>query len=414
MPTDFPDLFTELARPFPKNEVKVRAAPGGRQLSYITARQVANRLDEVLGPENWWDEYHPLEHSVICKLSILLPNGRVLTKADAGGYAGMKDEGDDEKSGFSDAFKRAAVKFGLGRFLYGDGIPTFTSRPAPALSTVDTPASASTPGRTMQAYLEKHGRVAEAQELAMTAGINRPIYLWTEAQCKVIAGLLRANAAERKAEAEPRAEDSPAKPSPDPPAPIPAMPHFENGHAFYKWVKGKQEETDIAFVPYLNAWAKEQGFRVPDKMLHWSDAEIALGYAEVMRKMAAMVTPPQLPLSTVDTPVPAPAYDPDFEKGLRQMQELLLERCKEIAVIQKPGMKITGDSIRLVATGLQQLVPHGKPLATIRGCRDLDLLGDYLTEAEKQLDRLHRQSRPLSAPTTAPVLPFIEPQGVVG
>ena len=50
-----------------------------------------NRLDSVLGPENWWDEYIPLENSVVCKLSIRLPDGSIVTKADAGGYAGMAD-----------------------------------------------------------------------------------------------------------------------------------------------------------------------------------------------------------------------------------------------------------------------------------------------------------------------------------
>ena len=37
----------------------------------------------------------------------------------------MSDSGDDDKSGYSDAFKRAAVKFGVGRYLYRDGVPSF-------------------------------------------------------------------------------------------------------------------------------------------------------------------------------------------------------------------------------------------------------------------------------------------------
>ena len=87
-----------------------------------------NRLDVVLGPENWWDEYVPGENSVLCRLTVRLPDGTTLTKADAGGYAGMPDQGDDDKSGFSDAFKRAAVKFGVGRYLYRDGVPAFAGR----------------------------------------------------------------------------------------------------------------------------------------------------------------------------------------------------------------------------------------------------------------------------------------------
>ena len=121
--TQFPELFAALAAPFSDKEVKI--LPKGRGMKYITARTVMNRLDSVLGPENWEDSYVPGEKGVLCVLTITLPDGRKVTKADAGGHAGMQDEGDDEKSGFSDAFKRAAVKFGIGRVLYGDGVPTY-------------------------------------------------------------------------------------------------------------------------------------------------------------------------------------------------------------------------------------------------------------------------------------------------
>lgn len=118
------DIFAALMAPFESEEVKVRSQ-AGRQMHYITARTAMNRLDEVLGPANWWDSYVPTEHSVLCSLTVRLPDGQVITKADAGGYAGMSDPGDDDKSGYSDAFKRAAVKFGVGRYLYRDGVPRF-------------------------------------------------------------------------------------------------------------------------------------------------------------------------------------------------------------------------------------------------------------------------------------------------
>jgi hypothetical protein len=141
----FFDLFRALARPFEPGEVKSRPQ-GGRQLQYITARTVMNRLDEVLGPANWWDHYTPCEHSVICQLTIRLPDGETVTKQDAGGNAGMQDAGDDDKSGFSDAFKRAAVKFGVGRYLYKDGVarlpaeqPTHDKNDAPPASKMTPP-----------------------------------------------------------------------------------------------------------------------------------------------------------------------------------------------------------------------------------------------------------------------------------
>ncbi len=147
--TQFPDLFAALAAPFTAREVKMRSAAGGRQVPYITARTAMNRLDDVLGPENWWDEYQPLENSVVCKLSIRLPDASVVTKSDAGGYAGMSDSGDDDKSGFSDAFKRTAAKFGVARYLYRDGVPTFVREREPGVD--HSPAREAPTGRTAPA-----------------------------------------------------------------------------------------------------------------------------------------------------------------------------------------------------------------------------------------------------------------------
>jgi Rad52/22 family double-strand break repair protein len=125
------ELFAALAAPFPASQIKSRPQ-GGRNLSYITARDVMNRLDDVLGPASWWDAYTPGQNSVMCHLTVELPDGSTVTKTDAGAYAGMADAGDDDKSGFSDAFKRAAVKFGIGRHLYGDGVPAFVREPEAA------------------------------------------------------------------------------------------------------------------------------------------------------------------------------------------------------------------------------------------------------------------------------------------
>src|SRR5262245_44278412 len=111
--------------PFEANEVRKRKGGGGIDLHYITARTAMNRLDQVAGPENWEDEYRGTKDGLVCRLSITLPDGRVITKEDGGGFADMADEDDAEKSGYSSAFKRAAVKFGIGRYLYKDGMPQF-------------------------------------------------------------------------------------------------------------------------------------------------------------------------------------------------------------------------------------------------------------------------------------------------
>src|SRR5262245_35702544 len=128
----------------------VQARFGGGRMEKESRDHLASRLPY----------FTPLEHSVICELTIRLPDGSVLTKSDAGGYAGMADPGDDDKSGFADAFKRAAVKIGVGRYLYRDGIPRFarealqgrvevepvaTTAEAPAAAQGQAPAPASAP-----------------------------------------------------------------------------------------------------------------------------------------------------------------------------------------------------------------------------------------------------------------------------
>lgn len=111
-----------LAEPFQATEVKFKPAviSGGRALAlaYVDARVIQDRLDEVLGVENWQDSYKCMDDgSVVCRLRLRIGEQWV-TKMDVGGPTETHDTGDRRKAAFSDALKRAAVKFGVGRYLY--------------------------------------------------------------------------------------------------------------------------------------------------------------------------------------------------------------------------------------------------------------------------------------------------------
>src|SRR5438094_9372471 len=111
-----------LAAPFAPHSVRFKPAvvSGNRALAlaYVDARVIQDRLDEVLGVEGWQDDYECLaDGSVVCRLRLRLGNEWV-TKVDVGGPSEQPDGGDRLKAAFSDALKRAAVKFGIGRFLY--------------------------------------------------------------------------------------------------------------------------------------------------------------------------------------------------------------------------------------------------------------------------------------------------------
>ncbi len=111
-----------LAAPFEGNEIRHKpgVVSGSRALAipYLDARAIQDRLDEVLGLAHWQDEYECLpDGSVICRLRIRVGE-EWITKVDVGGPSEQPDEGDRRKAAFSDALKRAAVKFGIGRYLH--------------------------------------------------------------------------------------------------------------------------------------------------------------------------------------------------------------------------------------------------------------------------------------------------------
>jgi hypothetical protein len=135
-PTEFTREAVEaLGAPFPEDEIEFlpKATSGGMALGlpYIDARSVMRRLDAVVGPSGWSYDFELLRSdggqgtedrpgSSVSRLpSPVFVKGRLtvlgVTKCDAG-EAGPEDE--PLKSAVSDALKRCAVHFGIGRYLY--------------------------------------------------------------------------------------------------------------------------------------------------------------------------------------------------------------------------------------------------------------------------------------------------------
>ena len=121
------DVFDRLFHPFDPQEIhwKVGAvdASGGLGLAfaYVDARDVMDRLDVVVGPEGWQCRYSHADGKTVCELGLRVA-GEWLWKADGAGDT----EVEAEKGALSDAFKRAAVRWGIGRYLYGVG-PTWVA-----------------------------------------------------------------------------------------------------------------------------------------------------------------------------------------------------------------------------------------------------------------------------------------------
>jgi hypothetical protein len=114
------DILTKLKEPFDPKLIhwRVGATSGDKKkgiaLAYVTSRDVMKRLDDVVGCHNWQDSYTETPTGrLICTLSLRI-DGEWISKSDGAGETQVEGE----KGAISDAFKRAAVKWGPARYLY--------------------------------------------------------------------------------------------------------------------------------------------------------------------------------------------------------------------------------------------------------------------------------------------------------
>jgi hypothetical protein len=86
---------------------------GAQCVAYIDSRDVQNLLDEVLGPESWQVKFEEHKGNLFASIGIYIA-GQWVWKSDCGTESNIEKQ----KGEASDAFKRAAVMWGVGRFLY--------------------------------------------------------------------------------------------------------------------------------------------------------------------------------------------------------------------------------------------------------------------------------------------------------
>lgn len=113
------NLKEQLEKPFLDDELEFRVGAinsdktKGLALAYIQARAIQNRLDEVVGIENWRVSYKEINGGFLAKLELKI-NNEWIAKEDG---ANVTDY-EAIKGGISSAFKRAASVWGIGRYLY--------------------------------------------------------------------------------------------------------------------------------------------------------------------------------------------------------------------------------------------------------------------------------------------------------
>lgn len=108
--------MAKLQEPFDPEEVDYRVQRATMVVAYVDARTVAKRLDDAVGAQNWTFDWSPV--SISDKGEVQFAKGTLtiagVTKSDIGDASNQ----DASKGAVSDALKRAAVLFGVGRYLY--------------------------------------------------------------------------------------------------------------------------------------------------------------------------------------------------------------------------------------------------------------------------------------------------------
>lgn len=110
-------ILTELSKPLDyqwKLQSYTKDKSKAMCVAYIDARDVSARLNEV-AEYGYHSEHYILGSDIYCKIGLIMPDGSVIWRSDVGE---SNNETEKSKTAASDSFKRAAVQFGIGRFLY--------------------------------------------------------------------------------------------------------------------------------------------------------------------------------------------------------------------------------------------------------------------------------------------------------
>lgn len=128
----FEERLEMLTRDFPPERVRWRlmqrprdGQTRGLAVAYVNVTDVEDWLDEIMGAKRWRDTYPFIGKFVICRLELQDDEGKWIGKEDgAGDNVDREDEkatdddlDKDTKAVLSDAFKRAARRWGIGRYL---------------------------------------------------------------------------------------------------------------------------------------------------------------------------------------------------------------------------------------------------------------------------------------------------------
>lgn len=178
-----PDIdLAALAAYFDESEIEWKPVAVSKKTNkalaaaYVTNRAVQQRLDDVVGPARWQNQFREgPAGGVLCGLSIEVAPDKWVTKWDGAENTDIESV----KGGLSDSQRRAAVQWGIGRYLYNvpsQWVPVDENgrfREPPRMNPAFLPGAAPKNGRPQQApadafieWLAEHGISTQAADEA--------------------------------------------------------------------------------------------------------------------------------------------------------------------------------------------------------------------------------------------------------
>lgn len=118
------EIRAALSAPFAASDIEFRPAAKPfeskgkkwvRVLTYIDARAVQDRLDTIVGMEHWTFDFTPV---TIAGSALMAAKGTLTIHGISKSDIGDASFAEPTKGTVSDALKRSAVMFGIGRYLY--------------------------------------------------------------------------------------------------------------------------------------------------------------------------------------------------------------------------------------------------------------------------------------------------------
>jgi hypothetical protein len=108
-----PQLSVPIAYKWRVQSYAKNGTPQATCVAYIDSRDVMDRLDKVC-IYGWERSHISIKDNIYASVRIIMPDGSSISRMDCG----TESSTEKEKGESSDSFKRAAVNWGVGRFLY--------------------------------------------------------------------------------------------------------------------------------------------------------------------------------------------------------------------------------------------------------------------------------------------------------